>query len=198
MSLARLVIATAAVLVLGGWWWVATAPPPSGRLTAVAPPTPTPVPTTGAADHPHPAEIFAFDISQVEDLLPERDEVIRREAGVLTDAGAIDYSGTVAGGMQFVLEYACLGEGELEVEVVPPGGSTHYRRLTCDATLDWLEFSADSTGYGVVQVVAHTTRFVGVAVQLASGEHVENLAPVPTSPSNQQDEEGTNTWPRSY
>jgi hypothetical protein len=87
---------------------------------------------------------------------------------VLTDTGNVDYSGTVPGGARFLLEYACLGEGELAIEVVTPDGSAHTRRHGCEeATLDSLEFAAGSTGHAVVRVVADTSRFVGVAVQLS-------------------------------
>jgi hypothetical protein len=166
LGTAVLVAATAIALALGGWWWLANAPAPPDPPGAPAPPSPTELPTTEPAAYPHPSEILQFDVSQVEELLPEHDEVIRREAGVLTDGGSIDYSGTVPSGARFQLEYACLGEGELEVEVVTPDGSAHHRLLGCDATLESFAFTTGSTGYGVVRVVAHTTRFVGVAVQL--------------------------------
>jgi hypothetical protein len=165
---AVLAIATAAVLALGGWWWVANAPPPATSATLAAPP---PSPTTAPAGppdqtYPHPSELLQFDRSQVAELLPERDDVIQHDVGVLTDTGNIDYSGTVPGGARFLLEYACLGEGDLVIEVVTPDGSRHQRRLGCDATVDSLEFATGSTGNAVVRLVADTTRFVGVAVQL--------------------------------
>jgi hypothetical protein len=168
---ATLVAATVAALVLGGWWWVANAPPsPAGPVAAPAPSSPTADPAmdqAGArADYPDPAEIIRFDESQVEELLPERDEVIRRDVGVLTDRGVIDYSGVVPGEARFLLEYTCLGEGELEIEVVNPEGSTNRRRLACDGTLESFEFAAGSPGYAQLRLVADTTDFVGVGVQL--------------------------------
>lgn len=71
-----LVAATAVLLGLGGWWWVANAPAPAVPVQLAAPPSPTGAPTGDPAVHPNPSEIVRFDVAQVEELLPERDEVI--------------------------------------------------------------------------------------------------------------------------
>lgn len=168
---AVLAVATAAVLALGGWWWVASAPPRPAAAPAPAPEPvpvqPTPILTAEPEVYPHPSEIVQVDLSVVEERLPRRGGVIREQSGVLTDSGAIDYSGTVASGARFVLEYACDGDGVLEVDVITPDGSEHHRTLECDLTLETVEFAAGSVGYALVRVVARTEWFVAVAVQLA-------------------------------
>lgn len=168
LGLAVLALATAAALALGGRWWVSNAPPPAGPVAGPSPPSPTAVRIEPELeDYPDPAEILQFDVDQVERILPEREEVLRREAGVLTDGGIIDYSGPVPAIARFQLEVACLGDGDLVVEVLMPNGAGHDRRLGCDGTLTALAFTAGSTGQAVIRMVARTDRFVGVAVQLA-------------------------------
>jgi hypothetical protein len=165
---AALAVATAAALALGALWWTSNAPPPSSLILGPSTPAPTAV-LTGApepATYPHPSEIVQFDVDRVERILPERDDPLRREAGVLTEGGTIDYSGPVPAGAGFLLEVACLGEGELEIDVVTPDGSVHDRRLGCDGALGEVEFTASTVGQAVIRVVARTGRFVGVAVQL--------------------------------
>lgn len=166
-----LVLAVAAALTLGGVWWTSNAPPPpagriAGPLALVPVRTTAPAVTAPPDTYPDPAEILQFDLDRVGRLLPERVEVVRGDAGVLTDGGTIDYSGTVPGGTGYLLEFACLGPGELEIEVVAPGGSRHTRRLRCDGTLGAVEFAASNTGQAVILLVARTGRFVGIAVQL--------------------------------
>jgi hypothetical protein len=167
---AILAVATTAALALGGLWWVRNAPPPSGLLPGPPPPPPTVVYTAQPQSHPHPSEIVQFDLDQVERLLPARVEVVRGNAGVLTDGGTIDYSGPVPAGTEYLLEVACLaesdGDGELRIEVVTPDGSQHGRTLACDGTVGAVEFAANSTGPAVILLMARTTQFVGVAVQL--------------------------------
>jgi hypothetical protein len=174
LATAALAIAAAAALALGGLWWTSNAPPPPTAVAGWPLPTraaavPDAVPDAVAArptSFPNPAEILQFDLDQVRRLLPDRDEVVRGDAGVLTDGGTVDYSGTVPGGTQYLLEVACLGVGELEIDVVTPDGSQHRRALGCDGTLSAVEFAAGSTGQALVLLVARTSRFVGIAVQL--------------------------------
>lgn len=164
LGTAVLAIATAAALALGVLWWVSNAP--AGTAPRTPPPPPTDIVTLAPEAHPDPAEIVRFDLDQVRRLLPERFEVVRGDAGVLTDGGTIDYSGPVPAGSEFLFEVACLGEGELDIEVVTPDGSRHTRGLACDGTLGTVEFAAGSTGQAVILLVARTSRFVGIAVQL--------------------------------
>jgi hypothetical protein len=172
LATAMLAIAAAAALALGGLWWTSNAPPPSSAPLAGLPLPPTRADTAAGpvtaqpTTYPNPAEILQFDLDRVRRLLPARSEVVRGDAGVLTDGGTVDYSGTVPAGAEYLLEFACLGTGELEIEVVTPDGSIHHRAVGCDGTLGAVEFAAGSTGQAVILLVARTNRFVGIAVQL--------------------------------
>ncbi|HEY8471065.1 MAG TPA: hypothetical protein VIL37_00295 [Natronosporangium sp.] len=164
---AMLAIGFVAALALGGYWWVSNAPPATpglGPSPGLLPPTT--VVTATPATFP-PAEPVEIDLDHVEQLLPPRVEVIRGDVILLADGETIDYSSTVPGDSQYLLEVACLGPGIVRITVVTPDRSQHGYQVECDGGgFRSVEFAITNHGYVSIVVLAITDQAVGVATQL--------------------------------